>query len=56
MNYLEQADQIQYAVFLKGLNEETVRKISADLSEPDRMLQHRLHCLEIFHTTKMPAF
>jgi hypothetical protein len=56
MNYLEQSDQIQYDVFLKGLSEKTIRQISADLHEPDRMLQHRLYCLEIFRKSKTPSF
>jgi hypothetical protein len=56
MHYLEQSDQIHYDVFLKGLIEATVRQISADLHEPDRMLQHRLRSLEIFRETAFPAF
>lgn len=56
MNYLEQADTIQYEIFLKGLSTETVKKISADLQEPEWMLKHRLHCLEIFHNSKNPSF
>jgi hypothetical protein len=53
---LDQADTIQYEVFLKGLSEDTIRSISADLQEPDRMLQHRIHCLEIFRESKTPTF
>ncbi|MDR2189869.1 MAG: hypothetical protein LBP53_01440 [Candidatus Peribacteria bacterium] len=56
MYSLDQADHITYAIFLKGLTPETVRRISADLQEPDRMLQHRLQCLEIFHKSKSPSF
>jgi len=56
VNYLEQADHVEYEIFLKGLSEHTVRNISADLEEPERMLQHRLHCLEIFQKSKNPDF
>ena len=56
MNYLEQSDHIQYDAFFKGLSEETLRCISKDLHEPNRMLQHRLHCLEIFRKSKDPDF
>ncbi|MDR2415364.1 MAG: hypothetical protein LBD75_01825 [Candidatus Peribacteria bacterium] len=56
MYSLDQADRIQYEVFLKGLSEDTIRRISADLKEPDRMLQHRIHCLEIFRESRDPTF
>ncbi|MDR0651372.1 MAG: hypothetical protein LBG59_08495 [Candidatus Peribacteria bacterium] len=56
VDILNQADTIQYEVFLKGLSEDTIRSISADLQEPDRMLQHRIHCLEIFRESKNPTF
>ncbi|MDR0608319.1 MAG: hypothetical protein LBG52_08545 [Candidatus Peribacteria bacterium] len=56
MHYLEQADTISYEIFLKGLTTDTIRKISADLHEPNRMLEHRLHCLEIFRESKNPTF
>jgi len=39
---LEQGDQVEYEIFLKGLSEDTIRKISQDLKEPERMLEHRL--------------
>jgi len=52
VNYLEQSDNIQYEIFLKGLSENTIRDISKDLEEPERMLQHRLNCLEIFQKSK----
>ncbi|MDR2541265.1 MAG: hypothetical protein LBD11_05925 [Candidatus Peribacteria bacterium] len=56
MHYLQKADTISYEIFLKGLTEDTIRKISADLHEPDRMLEHRLHCLEVFQQSKDPKF
>ena len=56
MNHLDQSDHIPYELFLKGLSEDTVRKISANLQEPDRMLQHRLQCLQIFQKIKNPDF
>ena len=46
---LDQANHIEYELYLKGLTEENIRKISADLGEPERMLQHRLKSLEVFH-------
>ncbi|MEI6773972.1 MAG: hypothetical protein WCL18_04095 [bacterium] len=52
---LESSDKIQYELYLTGLNEETVRKISVDQKEPQWMLEHRLQCLEIFKNMKMPT-
>ena len=31
---IDSSDSIQYAVYLQGLTEETVRKISSDIGEP----------------------
>jgi ABC superfamily ATP binding cassette transporter-associated protein len=53
---LEQGNQIEYDIYLKGLTEETIRKMSADLGEPERMLNHRLQSLEIFKKMAMPNF
>jgi ABC superfamily ATP binding cassette transporter-associated protein len=53
---LEQGNQIEYDIYLKGLTEETIRKMSADLGEPERMLNHRLQSLEIFKKMTMPNF
>lgn len=53
---LDQFDTIPYEVLLKGLSEDTICAISADLQEPDRMLQHRIHCLEVFRESKNPTF
>jgi len=44
---LESSDKIAYELYLTGLTEDTVRKISAEQKEPQRMLTHRLKCLEI---------
>ncbi|HMS91296.1 MAG TPA: SufD family Fe-S cluster assembly protein, partial [Candidatus Absconditabacterales bacterium] len=52
---LESSDKIKYELYLSKLTEDTVRKISADQKEPERMLKHRLQCLEIFKNMKMPA-
>ena len=52
---LESSDKIQYEVFLKGLNEDTVRAISAQQNEPEWMLHHRLACLKTFFSLPMPA-
>ncbi len=51
---LESSDKIQYELYLTGLTEDTVRKISAEQKEPERMLAHRLKCLEIFKAMKLP--
>ena len=52
---LESSDNIKYELYLTGLTEETVRKISADQKEPERMLKHRLESLEIFRSMKVPT-
>jgi len=51
---LESSDNIQYELYLTGLTQETVKKISADQKEPERMLQHRLQSLEIFKNMTIP--
>ena len=53
---LEQGNQIEYDIYLKGLTDETTRKMSADLGEPERMLNQRLQSLEIFKQMAMPNF
>src|SRR5690606_10156039 len=53
---IETSDQIPYAIHLKGLSEENVRAISADLGEPEWMLQHRLESLRIFQEKAMPTW
>ena len=52
---LESSDKIKYELYLKGLTEDTVRKISADQKEPERMLSHRLESLKIFHNHTLPT-
>jgi len=47
-------DDIAYSIHLTGLNEDTVRQISADQEEPERMLEHRLKSLKVFHELAMP--
>lgn len=51
---LESKDNIQYELYFTGLTEDTVRKISAEQEEPQRMLDHRLECLKIFQKMKLP--
>ncbi len=53
---LDAANQVEYDLYLQWLNETAVRKISADLQEPERMLELRLKSLEIFHKLPMPSF
>ncbi len=40
----------------RGVDEEVVRRISADKGEPDWMLAHRLRCLDIFRSKALPAW
>ena len=49
---LAQANSVEYELFLQGLDEDVVRKISADLEEPEWMLQQRLDSLKIFQSMK----
>ncbi len=53
---LESSDDIQYDIYLKGLSEDTVRSISADLQEPEWMLELRLKSLEIWNTMPYPTW
>jgi hypothetical protein len=52
---LETPDNIKYELYVKGLNEQTVRSISAEQKEPKRMLDHRLKCLQIFQNLPIPT-
>lgn len=51
---IDSHDQIPYAIHLTGLSEENIRAISADLNEPEWMLEHRLESLRIFNEKEMP--
>jgi hypothetical protein len=51
---LEKPNDIKYETYLNELTQDTVRKISADQKEPQRMLKHRLKSLEIYNNTPMP--
>ncbi len=53
---LDSADDFRYSHQISGLNEETVRAISAHLNEPQRMLEHRLRSLELFLSMPMPSW
>lgn len=53
---LETANNIKYEIYLTWLTEDTVRKISADQKEPERMLKHRLKSLEIYNNMPMPSW
>ena len=55
-SFLDTPDKVLYDVFLKWLNEETIKKISFDLNEPDWMLQHRLESLKVFNGIDDPDF
>lgn len=52
---LDSTDAITYAQQITGLNEETVRTISAQLNEPQWMLEHRLASLQKFFELSMPS-
>jgi len=56
MNFIEKSDNIKYELYLTKLNEETVRKISLDQNEPKRMLDHRLKCLKLLESMKLPSW
>lgn len=53
---LEQSDDIQYDVYLKGISETTVREISAQLQEPERMLELRIASLQKRHEMPYPQW
>ena len=55
-SFIDNPDNVLYDIFLKWLNEETIKKISFDLEEPDWMLEHRLKSLKIFREIKKPNF
>ncbi len=52
---IDSSDIIQYSIYLSGLSEDNVRKISADLGEPIWMLEHRLKSLEVFYSKQLPS-
>jgi hypothetical protein len=54
-NTLESSDKVKYDLFLKGLNETTVRTISQEQNEPQWMLELRLKSLEQFKKMPMPT-
>jgi len=54
--FIDSPDNVLYDIFLKWLNEETIKKISFDLQEPDWMLQSRLESFKIFQKFKKPDF
>ena len=49
-------DNVIYDIFLRWLNEGTIKKISYDLWEPEWMLNHRLNSFKIFKEIKKPNF
>ncbi len=51
---LDSADDFAYSHQISGLDEETVRKISAELEEPEWMLEKRLASLKQFYEMDMP--
>lgn len=53
---LDSADQFAYAQQITGLNEDTVRAISAAQDEPQWMLDHRLASLHKFYELSMPTW
>lgn len=53
---LDSADDFAYGKQLKGLNEDVVRAISAELGEPDWMLKHRLKSLKLFNEMPLPTW
>lgn len=55
-SFIDTPDKVIYDIFLKWLNEETIKKISYDLWEPERMLNHRLSSFKIFKEIEKPKF
>ena len=55
-SFIETPDEVLYDIFLKWLNEDTIKKISFDLDEPDWMLNHRLESFKVFQKIKKPDF
>ncbi len=55
-NFVELPDDVKYAVLLKWLDENVVKKISYENNEPLWMLEHRLQCLKIFQEKSMPTW
>ena len=53
---IHDSDTVQYDIYLEGLTTDTVRGISAQQNEPERMLEHRLKCLEAFESMSMPTW
>ena len=49
------ASKLKYELFLKDLNEDTIKKISEDQDEPAWMLEHRLQSLKIFNDKPIPT-
>ena len=55
-SFIENPDNVLYDIFLKWLNEDTIKKISYDLQEPEWMLNHRLYSLKVFKEIEEPSF
>lgn len=51
---LDTADDFAYSHQITGLDENTVRKISEELNEPEWMLERRLESLKLFYQMEMP--
>lgn len=52
---LESSDDIQYELYIKGLSEDNVKAISADLNEPEWMLELRLKSLKLRYDMPYPS-
>lgn len=55
-NFVDLPDDVKYAVMLKGLNEDIVKRIAFENNEPDWMVEHRLKSLQIFLSKPMPVW
>lgn len=55
-NYIDIPEDIKYAVMLKWLDENVVKRISLENNEPEWMLNHRLDSLKKFQQIHMPNF
>lgn len=53
---IDSHDLVKYSVYLTWISEDTVRRISADNQEPERMLEHRLKSLQVFLGKPLPSW
>ncbi len=55
-NFINLPEDVKYAIMLKWIDENVVKRISLENNEPEWMLEHRLNSLKIFNETKVPSW